>query len=128
MSGPSWFKCDPQALNDGFMGLSASERGAYMTVLNCIYLNGGPVKDAAGYFCSMLGCTPKEWASWRRTLLRLSKLRAVDIGLVPHLTNLRAEREIASYAANVANAKRAAAASLKARGVRPRNRLKLVDD
>ena len=89
MTGSPWFKCDPQALNDGFIGLSAAERGAYMTVLNCIYLNGGPVKDAAGYFCSMLSCSPKEWAGWRRRSCRLGKPRTVDINLVPHLTVTR---------------------------------------
>ena len=117
-----WFKCDPQALNDGFMGLSAAERGAYITILNCIYINGGPVKDGAGYFCSQLGCSTKEWVAWRRKLVRLGKLRVID----GCLTNIRAEREIAEYAAWVEKSRRGGVASAKARGLKP-NHLKLVE-
>lgn len=119
MIGLPWFKCDPVALNDGYAGLTLSQRGAYSTILNCIYAQGGPVRDNAGYFSAVLGCSRQEWAAIRRVLTKLGKLHAVVIDQAHYLTNPRAEREIAEYRIWIEKSRRGGQASARARGHRP---------
>ena len=126
--GLPWYKCDPRDLNDGYAGLTLAERGAYNTIINRIYIEGGPIPDVALYLCSFLGCGVAEWSAVRRRLLKLDKLRVVMIDLAPHLTNQRCEREIAAYQEIAAKRRRGGLASVRARGLKPRNPLKVVDD
>lgn len=125
MSGSPWFKCDPVAFNDGMIGLTMAQRGAYATVLNCIYIQGGPVRDNPGYFSALLGCEPKDWASARKVLVGRGKLVVVTLDERPHLFNLRAGQEIAEYREWIEKSRRGGLASARARGHRPP--LKIVE-
>jgi len=93
MSAP-WFKCYPRDFNDGMVGLTLEERGAYITILNLIYARGGPIPEDQWWITSQLGCTARAWAKVRAALVLKRKLRAVEISGEPHLTNPRAELEI----------------------------------
>lgn len=94
MSAP-WFKCYPRDFNEGMVGLTLEERGAYITILNLIYARGGPIPEDSWWITSQLGCTARAWAKVRASLVLKRKLRAVEIDGEPHLTNPRAESEIA---------------------------------
>jgi uncharacterized protein YdaU (DUF1376 family) len=93
--GLPWYRCDPRAFNDGMIGLTPAERGVYVTVLNCIYIEGGPVRDDALYWTHALGIQPAIWAKLRAGLLAKGKLfqapmETGEIGLM----NRRAEEEL----------------------------------
>lgn len=94
MTAP-WFKCYPRDFNDGMVGLTLEERGAYITVLNLIYARGGPIPEDAWWLTSQLGCTSRAWTKLRAALIVKRKLYPVEIGGEPHLMNARAEAEIA---------------------------------
>jgi hypothetical protein len=127
MSMP-WFKCAPEGLLEDFVGLSDTECRVYMTILCRIYIEGGPVRDDPDYWAPKLGLTIREWRACRKNIVKRGRLRALDIELVPHLTNLDAEGQLAGYASIVAKRRRAAGASLNARGLKARKHLKLVED
>lgn len=93
MTGLPWYKCDPVAFNDGMIGLSRSERGVYVTVLNKIYAEGGPVADNATYWSGVFGCTPAQWGKDRDALIRKGKLyeTCVDGGVVALMNRKAAE-------------------------------------
>ena len=95
MNGLPWFKCFPRDFNEGMIGLSLEERGAYITVLNLIYQRGGPVPDDAPYFRALLSCTPKTWAKIRAALIARGKLFEVNFNGADSLMNRRAADELA---------------------------------
>lgn len=128
MSGLPWYKCDPVAFNNGMVGLTLSQRGVYATVINCIYAKGAPVKDDALYFSALLACDRKEWIAARKVLIALGRLSLAVVDGVPCLSDSRAEAEIGAYQAWIAKKRRGGLASVKARGIKSRNHLKLVDD
>lgn len=91
MTGLPWYKCDPVAFNDGMIGLSRSERGVYVTVLNKIYAEGGPAPDNAIYWAGVFGCTEAQWVKDRDALIRKGKLYETCVeGGVVALMNRRA--------------------------------------
>jgi uncharacterized protein YdaU (DUF1376 family) len=89
-----WYACYPRDFNDGMIGLTLEERGAYITLLNLIYSRGGPIPEDAWWITSQLGCTTRVWTKVRAALLVKRKLFEVEIGGEPHLMNARADREI----------------------------------
>lgn len=93
MSGLPWYKCYPGRFNDGMFGLSPAERGAYVTVLNCIYIEGGPVKDDDGYWSHVLGIPKAGWLKLRGSLLAKGKLfqTANDDGILALMNRTAAE-------------------------------------
>lgn len=95
MSGLPWYKCDPAKFNDGMIGLSRAERGVYVTVLNAIYIEGGPVKDDPVYWASVFGCSQAQWAKDRGQLIAKGKLfcAPTEDG-IPGLMNRRAAEEL----------------------------------
>lgn len=94
MTGLPWFKCYPRDFNDGMMGLTLEERGAYVTILNVIYARGGPIDDDPSYFRALLCCSPKAWVKIRAALLVKRKLFEVSMDGIPSLMNRRAAEEI----------------------------------
>lgn len=94
MTGLPWFKCYPRDFNDGMMGLTMEERGAYVTILNCIYQRGTPVHDDPLYFRAMLQCSGKAWSKVRASLIVKGRLFEVCLNGKPCLMDERAAVEI----------------------------------
>lgn len=95
MSGLPWYKCDPARFNDGMVGLSRSERGVYVTIINAIYIEGAPVKDDPVYWCAIFRCNEASWAKDRAALIAKGKLfSAPTMHGEPGLMNRRAEDEL----------------------------------
>lgn len=94
MSGLPWYKCYPRDFNDGLMGLTMEERGAYVTILNAIYSRGKPVEDDPSYWRAMLQCSGKAWSKVRASLIFKRKLFEVNVDGIPCLMNRRAADEI----------------------------------
>lgn len=94
MSAP-WFKCYPRDFNEGMVGLTLEERGAYITILNLIYARSGPIPEDVWWITSQLDCTARAWTRLRASLIVKRKLFPVAIGGEPHLMNPRADAEIA---------------------------------
>lgn len=94
MSGLPWYKCFPRDFNDGMVGLSLEERGAYITILNVIYARGAPIQDDAGYFKALLCCSSKAWTKIRASLIVKRKLFEVNFNGELCLMNRRAADEI----------------------------------
>jgi len=94
MSGMSWFKCYPRDFNDGMIGLTLEERGAYVSILNVIYARGGPIPDDASYFRALLCVSGKGWSKVRAALVVKRKIYEVSIDGFPHLMNERAAKEL----------------------------------
>lgn len=96
MSGLPWYKCFPRDFNDGMVGLTLEERGAYVTILNVIYAKGAPIDDDPGYFKALLCCSAKTWTKVRAALVVKRKLFEVVFNAQPCLMNRRAASEIAN--------------------------------
>lgn len=96
MSGLPWYRCFPRDFNEGMIGLTLEERGAYTTIVNLIYSRGGPVPDEAGYFRALLCCSAKTWTKVRAALIVKRKLFEVNYNGDPCLMNRRAADEIAT--------------------------------
>jgi uncharacterized protein YdaU (DUF1376 family) len=90
-----WFKCYPRDFNEGMVGLTLEERGAYITLLNLIYARGGPIPEDPWWITSQLGCTSRMWVKVRASLLVKRKIYALEIEGEPYLMNTRAAEEIA---------------------------------
>lgn len=97
MSGLPWFKCYPRDFNEGMVGLTLEERGAYVTILNLIYSRGGPIPEDAWWITSQLGCTKRNWTKVRAALIVKGKLYAVNFNGVDSLMNGRAADEIQKH-------------------------------
>ena len=94
MTGLPWFKCYPRDFNDGLSRLTLEERGAYITIINHIYIRGAPVEDDATFWRATLLCSGKAWAKIRAALLVKRRLYAVDYNGVPCLMDERCAKEI----------------------------------
>lgn len=97
MTGAPWFKCYPRDFNDGMVGLTLEERGAYVTILNLIYSRGGPIPEDKWWITSQLGCTARTWVKVRAALILKRKLFEVVYNGSPSLMNGRAAHEIAEF-------------------------------
>lgn len=84
-----WYKRDPDAALAGMMCLSLEERGAYNTVLDLIYSQGGEVLDDERFIAGWLRCDIRVWKRIRKRLLDLGKLYLAGDAL----RNSRADRE-----------------------------------
>ena len=67
-----WYKHDPAAFLEGVTGLTAQERGFYITLINLLYARDGhAVRDEL--VCSAMGCNPRNVASGKSTAYGLWK-------------------------------------------------------
>ena len=72
-----WYKHDPAAFLEGVMGLTAEERGFYITLIDLLYARDGyDVQDEL--VCSAMGCNPRTWRVVKRRLMACGKVREVD--------------------------------------------------
>lgn len=74
MSEIKWYKRDPNASLVGMMCLTLEERGAYNTVLDLIYDNGGKVIDDDRFLAGWMRCDVRVWKRIKNRLLELGKL------------------------------------------------------
>jgi uncharacterized protein YdaU (DUF1376 family) len=88
-----WYKRDPRAALIGMMGLTATERGVYNTLLDLIYCHDGAVLDSHDEIAPWLGVSARVWKRIRLKLLDKGKLY-VSGG---YLRNERADEEIKKY-------------------------------
>ena len=94
MTSP-WYRCFPRDFNEGMVGLTLEERGAYITLLNLIYARGGPIPEDAWWITSQLGCTKRAWVKLRAALIVKGKVFALNADGADCLMNARAAVEIA---------------------------------
>jgi uncharacterized protein YdaU (DUF1376 family) len=87
-----WYKHEPEAFMGGTIALSLEEIGAYVLVLDAIYIKNGSIPDDVRYVSKLLRCDIRVWKRIRERLLELGKLQTSG-GL---LTNFRATSEISS--------------------------------
>lgn len=81
------------ALN-GYRALSLEERGAYTTLLDTMYDQGGPVADHKWNLANILGADPRVVARIRARLIEAGKLVAVSIEGSDWLVNDRVQSEL----------------------------------
>lgn len=82
-----WYKHDPTAFLEGVIGLTAEERGFYITVIDLLYARDGhDVRDEL--VCQAMACNPRTWRVIKRRLIACGKVREVD----GELTANRVER------------------------------------
>ncbi len=91
MSRRPWYKRYPADAITGMLMLSLEQKGAYSTVIDLIYLHGGPIEDDARYLSHCCGCSVRKWTALRDRLIDLGKLYLTADG---RLSNRRADREI----------------------------------
>lgn len=91
----AWYRCFPRDFNEGMVGLTLEERGAYITVLNLIYARNAPIPEDVWWITSQLGCTKRAWVKIRAALILKGKIYAVNLNGVDCLMNGRAASEIA---------------------------------
>lgn len=94
MSEALWYKFKPQAFNDAVDGMSLEETGAYIMLLNAMYIRGGALKDHYPMARKTLGCSARTWMKLRAALLVHGKLFEVSINGVPHIFNETAAQTI----------------------------------
>jgi uncharacterized protein YdaU (DUF1376 family) len=113
MSGDPWFKFYPSDWISGVSGLSAAERGVYVTLLASIYDAGGPIRRDDARLARVCGLPKFGFTRALAALTALGKVVECD-GM---LFNERAKRQLterefrslsASKGAQVTNAKKAA--------------------
>jgi uncharacterized protein YdaU (DUF1376 family) len=84
-----WYKHDPSAFLEGVFGLTAEERGFYITLIDLLYARDGhDVRDEL--VCSAMACNPRTWRAVKRRLIACGKVREVD----GKLTANRVERTL----------------------------------
>ena len=105
MSAESWFKFFPSDWLGGTAGLSAAERGVYVTLIAAIYDQGGPIKRDDARLARQCGL-PK--AGFVRALQALVDLGKIEIEGCD-LTNSRAKRELIERENRIAVARAGAA-------------------
>lgn len=93
----------------GYMVLTLEERGAYTTILDLIYDNGGPIDRNERYLAGMMDCSIRLVKSLIERLIEKRKIYVTSRG---QISNHRAEKEI--IASLEISAKRAESASKKA--------------
>lgn len=105
----------PDEFLAGTTELDLEETGGYWKVCSLIYSRGGPVADDESWIAAAIVCHVRTWRKIRQRLLAVGKLRLVEIGGQPHLTNGRAERELGRATDRIDNAHRAADESARKR-------------
>jgi hypothetical protein len=84
-----WYKHDPTAFLEGVFGLTAEERGFYITLIDLLYARDGhDVRDEL--VCSAMACNPRTWRAVKRRLMACGKVREID----GELTANRVERTL----------------------------------
>ena len=67
-----WYKHDPAAFLEGVIGLTAEERGFYITLIDLLYARDGHnVTDEL--VCSAMRCNPRTWRAVKSTAYGLWK-------------------------------------------------------
>lgn len=89
-----WYKRYTDAALTGMMVLTLEERGAYNTILDLIYNEGGRYPNDDGLICGWLRCSRRTWHRIKARLLDLGKLSVED----GYIYNGRASDELARLA------------------------------
>lgn len=72
-----WYKHDPTAFLEGVFGLTAEERGFYITLIDLLYARDGQnVRDEL--VCSAMGCNPRTWQAVKKRLMASGKVREIN--------------------------------------------------
>jgi len=104
MSAEPWFRFFPSDFLSGVSGLSASERGVYISLLSIMYDRGGPLKREDDRLARQCGL-PK--AGFVRALQALTDQGKIEID-GQWLCNSRAKSELTERAGRIASARRGA--------------------
>jgi uncharacterized protein YdaU (DUF1376 family) len=94
-----WYKHNARDFLDGVSTLTLEERGAYITVLDLIYLRGGPVPDEPRFLAGHCLASVRAWKKLRAALILKGKLFEVNFNGQPSLANTRAAAELAPKSA-----------------------------
>jgi len=86
-----WFKFNPRDFLEGSVGLTAEERGVYITVLSLIYARGDAIPDEPRWLAGHCMLSVRAWNKHRAALIVKGKLFATDDG---RLLNERAATEL----------------------------------
>ncbi|MGV1912069.1 YdaU family protein [Agrobacterium vitis] len=76
---------------EGFRGLTLEQRGAYQTILDLIYDNGGPLEYRERWLAGQLNCSVRKARSLVTDLVELGKLYVSDDHMI---ANRRADIEL----------------------------------
>lgn len=104
MSGDPWFKFFPSDWIAGVSGLSAAERGVYVTLLAVMYDRGGPIPRDDARLARMCGLPKVGFSRAVEALLEVGKL-VEESGL---LFNERAKKQLTERENRTLTAKEAA--------------------
>lgn len=74
MSGAAWIKFFPSDWLSGTIGLTALEKGVYITILALIYDKGGPIVNNTKLLARRCDTTPAAFAAALKTLVEEGKL------------------------------------------------------
>jgi uncharacterized protein YdaU (DUF1376 family) len=85
-----WYKHDPRAFLVATDDMPLELRGAYIVILNLLYVHDGKFPDDACGMCRWLGVDRQVWMRIRRQLLRRNKIYTID----GNIRNERTDREI----------------------------------
>lgn len=78
MPSMKWYKRNPHKALEGMMLLSLEERGAYNTILDLIYANGGQIIDDDRFLSGWMRCDVRVWKRIKNTLIEREKLYQAD--------------------------------------------------
>lgn len=90
-----WYRHYPADFNDAVAaaGMTPEEIGAYILVLNCLYIEGGSIREDAAARLTRL--PPRTWSRLRARLVQLRKIEARDGKIFqPRVTSELAEMEV----------------------------------
>ena len=74
-----WYKRNPAKFQQATIGWNEGLKGAYSTVLDLIYMNGGELPDENGYISVHIGCTKNKWTGvYKKELLKREKITLED--------------------------------------------------
>jgi Protein of unknown function (DUF1376). len=85
-----WVKFDPAAFNDGVIGLSFEERGAYITLISLQYARAPAIQVTDELVIRAAACRPQVWRRIKKSLITKGKVRETD----GKLTANRVEDEV----------------------------------
>lgn len=94
MNGLPYYKAYPRDFIEGTIGMPFELKGAYRLVLDLIYMQGGTLPDDSRYISGLLGCSTRQWNSYREKLILMDKIQSKD----GYLTNYRAVSELETLA------------------------------
>lgn len=82
-----WYKHDPAAFLEGVIGLTAEERGFYITLIDLLYARDGhSVTDEL--VCSAMRCNPRTWRKVKQRLMACGKVHQTNLGLTANRVEL----------------------------------------